>query len=285
MIKRLAWVTTREARGRDDDEPLALAALERRGVDVDVIDWGDESAHWDSYDRVVLRSTWDYTQRLTEFLAWLDAVAEVTELINPAPLVRWNLDKHYLRELDLAKVAITSTTFVERGEEFVLPPGDFVVKPAVGAGSRDVASYAAGQHDFALAHISRLHGRAESAMIQPLISSVALHGEWPLVFFNGHYSHSANKRVSLPRAGQIDGLFATEAMQAHNATPAQIEVAQAAVDLVSSRFGSPAYARVDLVRDEQHNYCLLELELIEASLFLSQADPGAIARLVDALTR
>jgi hypothetical protein len=123
VIKRLAWVTTREARGRDDDEPLALAALERRGVDVDVIDWGDESAHWDSYDRVVLRSTWDYTQRLTEFLAWLDAVAEVTELINPAPLVRWNLDKHYLRELDLAKVAITSTTFVERGEEFVFLQG------------------------------------------------------------------------------------------------------------------------------------------------------------------
>jgi hypothetical protein len=74
-------------------------------------------------------------------------------------------------------------------------------------------------------------------------------------------------------------------MQAHNATPAQIEVAQAAVDLVSSRFGSPAYAHVDLVRDEQHNYCVLELELIEPSLFLSQADPGAIARLVDALTR
>jgi len=96
VIKRLAWVTAQGARGLDDDEPIALAALARSGVSVDVVDWDDPGAGWSGYDRVVLRSTWDYPQHLAEFLAWVDAVDAVSELLNPAATVRWNLDKQYL---------------------------------------------------------------------------------------------------------------------------------------------------------------------------------------------
>lgn len=283
-IDRLAWVTAREARGRDDDEPLALAALARAGVAVDVVDWDDRTVDWAAYDRVVLRSAWDYPQRLAEFLSWLDEVTQVTELVNPPRLVRWSLDKRYLAELEAAGVPITPTVFVAPGSAAELPDGDFVVKPAVGAGSRGAASYGTEDHAAAAAHVARLHAAGQVVLVQPFLKSVPIDGEWPMVFFDGRFSHAASKRVDLPRAGAVDDLFAVETNAAHTAAQDQIEVAQAAVDLVTSRFGTPTYARIDLVRDNDGRYCVLEVELVEPSLFLPQADPAAADRLAAVLT-
>lgn len=283
MIGRLAWATTSGARGRDEDEPLALAALAELGVQVDVVDWDDAAVRWATYDRVALRSTWDYPQRLPEFLYWLDEVAAVTELLNPAPMVRWNLDKHYLAELADAGVPVVPTVFAEPGDAPAFPASSFVVKPAVGAGSRGVASYGPDQRAAARDHVDRLHSRGESVLVQPMLASVAAEGEWPLVFFGEQYSHAANKRVTLARSGQVDDLFVEETSTAHTADPAQIAVARSAIDVVSARFGAPAYARVDLVRDDQGRYCVLEVELIEPSLFLPYADPAAVHGLVAAL--
>ncbi len=285
MIGTLAWVTAREARGRDEDEPLALAALQHSGVAVDVVDWDDPATDWSRFDRVVLRSAWDYPQRLPEFLSWLETVDPVSDLVNPLATVRWNLDKRYLAELSAAGVPITPTTFLEPGSAASFPAGDFVVKPAVGAGSRDASSYGADQHAAAAAHVGRLHASGQTALIQPFVTSVATEGEWPLLFFGGQFSHAANKRVTLPRAGIVDDLFAAETNSEHVATADQIEVAQAAVDMVSQRFGTPTYARVDLVRDDAGRFCVLEVELIEPSLFLFCADADAVERFVTTLIR
>ena len=283
MVGRLAWVSAREARGRDDDEDLALPALRDAGVDVDVVVWDDPAVRWASYDRVVLRSAWDYPQRLGEFLPWLESVARVTDLRNPVPMLRWSLDKHYLADLDRAGVPITPTTFVEPGDRPVFPAGEFVVKPAVGAGSRDAASYGPDDHDVAHAHVRRLHDAAASVLVQPLLKSVAVDGEWPMVFFAGRYSHAAGKRVALPRAGLVEDLFAEETNVPHVADAEQIAVARRAIDVVIGRFGIPLYARIDLVRGDDDKPCVLEVELVEPSLFLPQAPPEAVTRLVTAL--
>ncbi|MEI7056460.1 hypothetical protein WBG06_11640 [Nocardioides sp. CCNWLW239] len=285
QINRLAWVTAREARGRDEDEQLALTALAEAGVTVDVVDWDDQDVDWAAYDRVVLRSTWDYPERLAEFLAWVDEVAQLTELVNPPALVRWSLDKRYLAELDAAGVPITPTVFVAPGTQADLPDEEFLVKPAVGAGSREVVAYGAEDHAAAAAHIARLHAAGNVALVQPFLKSVPVDGEWPMVFFEGRLSHAASKRVELPQAGAVDNLFAVETTAAHTASAEQIEAAQAAMDLVVERLGTPTYARVDLVRDNDGSYCVLELELVEPSLFLPEAEPGAADRLAAALTR
>ncbi|WP_344223216.1 ATP-grasp domain-containing protein [Paractinoplanes ferrugineus] len=279
-------MSAREARGLDEDEELALPALRAAGVEAEVVNWDDPAVRWASYDRVVLRSTWDYPQRLGEFRRWLDAVAEVTDLRNPVPMVRWSLDKHYLAELDAAGVPVTPTVFAEpgSGEEPVFPDGEFVVKPAIGAGSRDAAGYGPAEHDVARAHVRRLHEGGASVLIQPLLKSVEVDGEWPLVFFAGQYSHAAGKRVALPRAGVIDELFAEETNAPYVADDEQIAVARRVIDIVTSRFGVPLYARVDLVRDDDGKACVLEVELVEPSLFLPQAPPEAVARLVAAST-
>ncbi|HYO39113.1 MAG TPA: hypothetical protein VER39_05615 [Nocardioidaceae bacterium] len=284
MIQRLAWVTTASARGTDDDEPPAVEALRSAGVTVEVVDWDDRTADWASYDRVLLRSAWDYAERLGEFLAWLATVDRVTDLRNPAQMVRWSLDKHYLAELAAAGVPVTPTMFVEPGAQPVLPDGEVVVKPAVGAGSRDAASYGPEQRDQARAHVHRLLAQDRSVLVQPLLASVAVDGEWPLLFFGGRYSHAASKRVALPRAGVIDELFAPETLAEHQPDQTQLEVAHAAMEVVASRFGTPTYARVDLVHDDEGSPVVLELELVEPSLFLAQAGPRAVDLLVEAAT-
>jgi hypothetical protein len=283
VIDRLAWVTAAGARGRDDDEPLALAALAAAGVRTDVVDWDDPGVDWAGYDRAVLRSAWDYPERLPEFLEWLAVVDAATELRNPAPTVRWNLDKHYLAELAAAGVPVIPTAYAEPGDGPDLPVGEFVVKPAVGAGSRDAASYGPEQHAAARAHVARLHARGATAMLQPLLASVAREGEWPLVFLGGEYSHAASKRIDLPRAGAVEGLFAAERTAVHDADAAQRAVAHATVEVVAERFGVPAYARVDLVRDDAGRPCVLEVELVEPSLFLPEGGPAAVGRLVAAV--
>lgn len=287
VIDRLAWVTTRAVRGHDDDEPLALAAFTAAGVHVDVVDWDDPAVRWGSYDRVFLRSTWDYSARLAEFRHWLDVIDAAAQVVNPVPLVRWNLDKHYLAELAGAGVPTIPTVFVEPGDVPALPDAGFVVKPAVGAGSRDVAAYRPDQHADARGHVGRLHARGATAMVQPLLESVPVHGEWPLIFFGGHYSHAANKRITLPPVGGAQ-LSATKVNSAHTADAAQLAAARAAIEAVSARVGPPTYARVDLVRDDlsgddRGRYLVLELELVEPSLFLPQGGPDAVERLVGAL--
>ena len=285
MIKNLAWVTTRAAHGRDEDEPALVDALESAGCKVDIVDWDNRDINWSHFDRVVLRSAWDYPERLTEFLTWLDHVAAVSNVVNSPAIVRWNLDKNYLSELAEANISITPTVFVQPNSAATFPDGEFVVKPAVGAGTRDAASYSGDQHEIANIHITRLHAIGQTVLIQPLLKSVAQDGEWPLVFFDGKFSHAANKRVTLPRAGIVDDLFGAETNTAHIATVPQIEIAQAAIDLVSTKFGHPTYGRVDLVRDDQDNFCVLELELIEPSLFLCYADAKCTQSFVEALIK
>jgi hypothetical protein len=301
VASRLAWITATSAQGLDEDEPFALPALRGAGLEVDVVAWDDPDVRWASYDRAVLRSTWDYTTRLGAFLTWLEAIAPVTDLLNPLPMVRWNLDKHYLSELASAGVPVIPTTFVAPGRPVALPAGALVVKPAVGAGSRGVRSFGPADQSSALAHVARLHdaeaqsqdrapspegaqNRGGAVLVQPLLTSVSEQGEWPLIFFAGRYSHAANKRVTLAESGALDELFAAETNTPHVADAEQIAVAQAAIDVVTERFGAPAYARVDLVRDDEGRSCVLEVELIEPSLFLPQAEPEALDHFVRALS-
>jgi glutathione synthase/RimK-type ligase-like ATP-grasp enzyme len=281
---RMAWVTTQEAIGRDPDHPYGVPALEAAGIEVATVDWKDPSVDWVDFDRVLPRSTWDYPEVLDRFLAWVDAVDAVTDLRNSPATMRWSIDKHYLADLADAAIPVTPTEFVEVGAIPAFPPREFVVKPAIGAGSRDAAAYAPGQEDVAAAHVARLHARDASVLVQPKLASIATEGEWPLVFFHGDYSHAASKRVTLANAAAVDDLYAEETNAAFVATSEQIEVAQAVVDLAASRFGVPPYARIDLVRGDDGRMCVLEVEMVEPSLFLPEGGPGAVARFVDAVT-
>jgi len=252
-------------------------------VQVDVERWDDRSVDWSSFDLVLIRSPWDYTDHLLAFLDWLERVDRVARLCNPLAPMQWSIDKHYLGGLAEDGVPVIPTEYVEVGAEARFVHDAWVVKPVVGAGAEDVAIFRRGDDESAHAHVGRLHQRGIAAMVQPLLPSVARDGEWPMVFFGGRFSHCANKRVQLPDPDGPAPFFAPERNTPWVATAEQIEAAQRCIDAVGRRFGTLTYARVDLVRGEDDAYLVLEVELVEPSLFLPEGGEPAIANLVAAV--
>ena len=286
---RIALVTAVAARDVDEDLPLITQAVARADATarVDIVDWDDPLVEWAGYGAVVVRSTWDYTTRIDEFRSWVDRVAAVSRLANPAALIRWNSDKRYLADLATQGVAVIDATFVAPGQGAELPDSaEVVVKPVVGAGSRDAGRYRRSDTAGILAHVARLHDRSEVAMIQPYISSVDRTGEAGLFFFGGVYSHAITKGPLLRLdAAPTRALFAPEQIGSRQASAVERAAAEsvlAALPHVSALSGAelpPLYARVDLLADDVGTPVLLELEVCEPSLFLATS-PGAADRYV-----
>jgi O-ureido-D-serine cyclo-ligase len=292
-LRRVALVTAREALDLDPDMPLMISALRGAGAVVETPCWDDPGIDWSRYGIALLRSTWDYVDRVDEFLDWCERCASMTRLLNPPAVVRWNTDKHYLVDLARAGVPVVPTRFVEPGDDadanldaFLVGGAssltvgepcefsEFVVKPAIGAGSRDAARYgrdAAGQ---ARAHLLRLVEAGRSVMLQPYLERVDRHGETAVLYLGGRFSHAARKGPLL-RAGAalVEGLFAPEDIRARTPDRAELEAAAAAYAAVP--FDPPDYARIDLLRDAQGVPAVLELELTEPSLFLAHAPDAA----------
>jgi glutathione synthase/RimK-type ligase-like ATP-grasp enzyme len=300
MAPRVALVTAREALALDEDMPPLVLALRELGADVETPCWDDPSVDWGSYDVAVLRSTWDYAERLDEFLDWAERCAAQTRLVNSPAVVRWNTDKHYLVHLAHAGVPVVATLFVEPAADPAAElqrflgggPGafsvgshgdiaEFVVKPSVGAGSRDAARYRREDSVKAVAHIARLLEAGRSVMLQPYLDRVDEHGETAVIYLGGRYSHSIRKGPLLKLDGAlVSGLFAPEQITPREPDPGERRVAEAAFRACS--LDEPPYARIDLIRDGRGEPVVLELELTEPSLFFLHA-PEAAGRFADAL--
>jgi hypothetical protein len=250
--------------------------------------WDDPSVDWESYDRVVIRSTWDYTARVGEFLAWCDAVGP-KRLRNRPDLVAFNADKRYLLELG---VEIVPTEFVVPGAPLPGFDGEIVVKPNISAGARDTGRFGPAAHATARALIERIQATGRVALVQPYMRSVDQRGETALVFLGGELSHVLRKGAVLapdevaPRAA---GALAPAAVMLREdlvtsgvAAPDELALAHRVIGEISERFGTPLYARVDLVTGPEGRPVLLELEVIEPALYLDQS-PGAAQRLVVAI--
>lgn len=289
-VPLVALATCREFSELDvDDWPFA-DALRARGVQVEPAVWTDASIDWKRFDAVLVRTTWDYAPQRDAFLAWARSVAESTLLLNEAWLLQWNTDKHYLAVLQQAGIPIAPTTFVEPGDDRSRWLDDigseFVVKPAVSAGSADTRRYAAVDAVAARAHVARLLDQGRSVMIQPYLSAVDEVGETALIYFDGAFSHAIRKGPLLRLDGGMNvvaGLFAEE--QIDPRTPSAQERDLADQVLASIPGGHvPLYARIDLIPDADGRPVLLELELTEPSLFFTH-DADAADRLAQATVR
>ena len=294
MSPAVALVSARAAHALDEDLPPLLAAFAAAGARAEIADWDDDAIDWARFDLALLRSAWDYTERLPQFLAWVEETAARTLLLNPPAVVRWNSDKHYLRELAGRDVPVVPTTFVEAGAE----PGavldaflahhacaELVAKPAVGAGSRDARRHARAARDETLAHLQPLLAAGRSMMLQPYLERVDRDGETALVFIAGRFSHAIRKGPLLPAgAPATAGLFAPEQITPRTPTADELAVAERAVRRLP--FEELLYARVDLIRDAAGQPRVLELELAEPSLFfyhVPAAAPGFVAAALERL--
>jgi glutathione synthase/RimK-type ligase-like ATP-grasp enzyme len=288
-VRRLALVTCRAARGLDEDMAPLVAAFRAAGVAAELVDWDERSIEWARFEAALLRSAWDYAERRAEFLAWAERTERETALFNPLPVVRWNSDKHYLRELAAAGLAVVPTRYAEAApdaarvlEEFLAEHAarELVVKPAIGAGARGTRRHERSATAETLAHMRSLLESGRSVMLQPYLEDVDVRGESALMFIDGCFSHAVRKGPLLPRGAQATAeLFAPEEITASGADAAELAAAERV--LAQLPFGKLLYARVDLVRDAEGEPRLLELEITEPSMYFAHA-PGSAERYVAA---
>jgi O-ureido-D-serine cyclo-ligase len=286
-VALIALVTCASARGLDEDLPPLSTALTARRHDACAVDWDDPGAPWDEFDLAVLRSTWDYPARREEFLAWIDAVAQRTHLANTPEIVRFSTDKRYLARLHRHGIPITPTVFVERdgslGDAFA--GREIVVKPSVGAGSVDARRFPPDRRDEAAAHVAFLVGTGRIPMVQPYLAGVEAAGETALVYFGGRFSHAFAKGAMLVEGkALVDGLFLEEEIAPHRPTPAELALGDAVLDVLPGRRPDLLYARVDLVPGDDGRPVVLELELVEPSVYL-RTSPGSAERFTRAIER
>jgi hypothetical protein len=250
----------------DSDEAPLAAALSRAGFDHELVAWDDPSADWDAPIPTIIRSTWNYALDVTAYLAWIDRAARAAAIWNPPAIVRGNVYKRYLLELAARGVPVVPTTLVERGGTIATPTERIVIKPEVGAGSLNTRVFDAGDAD-AIAHCASITARG-AALVQPYLRSVEDYGERSLVWIDGELSHAIRKSPRFSGDNETtSGLMPI--------APEERVVALAALAALAPIADQILYARCDLARDEGGQPMVMELELVEPSLFLAKHPPAA----------
>jgi len=266
------------------DADLSFVPMAELGWDVDMVSWRDPHADWDRYDLVYICTPWDYQNDVAAFLNVLQTVEQSRALlVNSLELVRWNLEKTYLRELESRGAQIVPSQFHDtfsagRVDAWFADHGTdrIVIKPVVGANSDHIIVLKRPVNDAMLAELSRSFA-SRPFFVQPFVDSVQRQGEYSLFFFGGRYSHAILKK---PRAGDF------RSQEEHGAEILAVAAPDALIrtgyDVLTMLEPGPVYARADFVHDAGR-YLLMELELIEPSLYF-RADPASARRFARALT-
>ncbi|PRZ15234.1 ASCH domain-containing protein [Nesterenkonia sandarakina] len=282
-------VTDDYSKAPDRDTDPLIAELQRLSISAEPVIWH----RWDpapEYDLLVVRTPWDYSSRTEEFLIWLDRAQEQVRVLNSPELIRWNLDKVYLRELDARGLASVPTDWADdvaalrrglagHGDDWV------VIKPTISAGAFDTGLLRA-DSTAALALGERILARGLTVMIQPEIPELSEGREKALYFIDGHHTHSISKGALLARGGGLRGGTYLEDPQLVHAAAGEVsfgeQVLQAAA--LATETLLPLYGRIDLVESAEYGTVLLEAELFEPALNLHRA-PWAAQELARAIDR
>jgi glutathione synthase/RimK-type ligase-like ATP-grasp enzyme len=293
---RPRFVAASSARFPDlhDDWPLLRAALADAGIDAVTAVWNDPGVDWSAFDLVLANGAWDNIHHVDAFVAWVDGVARSgVPVRNPPAMLRWNIDKRYLQDLERAGVPTVPTTWIgplapgDAAAAPAFPEGEVVVKPSVSGGGYRTARYRPHERASALEHVDELLDAGRTAMVQPYEARVDSEGETALVYLGGRFSHALHKDPMIRRGvGPTDSLIENQVVTAAIASAAQKAVAGLALAAAEALVGPSTYARVDLVPTESGEPALLELELLDPVLFFMHHPAGAVALarlLADAL--
>ena len=259
---------------RDDD--LLIGALARQGLSAVRVDWARDDVDWSAFRTAVFRTTWDYFDRFADFMAWLERVEPLTRLCNSAAIVRWNLDKHYLRDLAAGGVPVVPSRFLERGQPASLADlldetgwSEAVIKPCVSGAARH--TYRVNRSTAAAVQqvLDQLLA-CESFLLQPFVADVVTTGEDTLVAIAGRVTHGLRKKAN---AGDF------RVQDDHGGTVHPLEPSVEQVEFAERALAAcdevPAYGRVDLVRLDDGSLAVMELELVEPELWLRLHPPAA----------
>jgi hypothetical protein len=278
---KVALATCHQIPDLDEDGPILIAALERVGVSACPEVWDDPGVDWSSFDLVVIRATSDYIWQRDEFVAWAN---DVPRLANPADVLAWNTDKHYLADLAAAGVPVIPTQFFgparpgstnELTGPADLPFGELVVKPAISSGALDTSLYGPDETEAAADHVRALQLDGRTALVQPYRDQVDQQAETGLVFLGQRFSHAIRKESMLRgEPTSIPGYFREIVTSWRAPSEVEREIAEGVLDVVPGGRDRLLYARVDLVPGPSGPE-LIELEVTEPALYLGLQDGAA----------
>ncbi|MCS6883815.1 MAG: hypothetical protein RMM17_06135 [Acidobacteriota bacterium] len=266
------------------DDELAQEALSRRNIEVHTVSWR-RHLDWASYELVIIRTTWDYQQSPEAFISALEKINAATRLENPLGIVKWNLEKSYLKDLELRGIPTVKTWFLDTmPSEALLEDAcrkfgseELIIKPLVSANADFTYRLRSGCFSKVIGLLQTTFS-GKKYLLQPFLESVVEEGEYSVFYFGGHFSHAIVKlpkaedfRVQEEHGGQILPILPTA------------ELIAAADRVIRSIGRSLLYARVDLVR-QNGELALMELELIEPSLYF-RTSPTAASNFADAVEK
>ena len=282
-MKKCAFLTLDQRGDYGIDDEHAIGPLEDLGWQVSTVSWRQLDIPWDDFDVVIIRSTWDYWNDVPGFLETLSKIDRKTCLANSLEVVQWNLVKTYMADLESNGVGIVPTLWpdaisVESFAGFFgkLDCDELVIKPIVGANGDD--AYRVFKDD-STKQLARISGRFSDrrALVQPFMPRILTEGEYSMFFFNGEFSHAILKtptgsefRSQEEHGGDIKPVVPEERLLYRGLQ---------SLAVLSS---APLYARADFVRNEKNDFLVMELELIEPSMYL-RTHPDAPARFAQAI--
>ncbi len=258
-----------------DEDVLLLEFLKKKGLDIHREVWTDENVNWVNYDLVLLKAPWDYHEKIEAFYNWLDKLNNLSvQLLNSFKIIKWNSDKHYLKDIADKGLNIIPTLYIEKNTspQFLsffqqLNTEKLIMKPCISGGAKNTIVLTSDNLSLHQKNIETLL-ESEAYMVQPFIKEIETAGEWSFIFFNGIYSHCVVKK---PRIGDFR-VQHTHGGTIHAVEPDElfIETAKHFVDHFAK---GCLYTRVDGIM-VNGKFLLMELELIDPFLFLSYYEKG-----------
>ena len=264
------------------EDSLVQNALEKLKLRVHRLSWDDSNFDWSSTHYVLFRTTWDYFDRFDEFSVWLNLISQKTNLLNSKAIIHWNIDKHYIKDLENKGIHCTPTLFIEKGSHRTLAElheqtnwGNMVLKPVISGAARHTYKLdPQNLHLYESIFKELIHN--EGFMLQPFQNNIVDNGELSLILIDGKFTHAVLKIAKKGDFRVQDDFGGT--VHKYKPTLEEIEFAETAVKACETM---PIYARVDMFTDNDGQLALSELELIEPELWFrnnpDSADKLAVA--------
>jgi glutathione synthase/RimK-type ligase-like ATP-grasp enzyme len=258
-------------------DKLLFEPMKTLGWIAEEISWRNETVDWKDFDAVVVRSTWDYQNDLEKFKSVLEKINSVCHLENDFELMKWNMNKNYLFNLEQKGVRIVETIWEKSfnsslAHEYFdkLNTDEIIIKPNVSASADNTFRLSKENINEHLPTLEKIFATREF-MVQPFLKNIIDEGEYSLFYFDGKFSHSVLKkpkekdfRVQEEHGGDI---------QPFNVSSEMKVIGENILKKLST---IPLYGRVDLVRIKQNEFALMELELIEPSLYLNKDEQSPV---------
>ncbi len=259
-----------------EEDRILTKALEKNGLKVTRTNWDDPEFNWADTKYVLFRTPWDYFNRYSEFAPWLEDAAKVTKFINPIDIITWNIDKHYMIDLQKAGINIPPTVFIEPGDMRSLTEitkelnwDEFILKPAISGGAWHTYRM---NKDNIVEHedIFKELIIERSMLVQEYQDSISAKGEVSYMVIGGKFTHAVLKKGK----GEDFRVQENFGGTVNDYQPIREEIEFAEMVVERSQPGIP-YARVDVMWDNNNELSLGELEVFEPALWLRKHPPAA----------